>query len=133
MLAADPDLTISFLYIVSLGVIVVTESCLARAHGAPRNLLPRHCTRHVPACKQKALFCLGARLRLEQEDVCSAFRRLARAATSEIRLAESCERASGGIFLDSLRDVVAWAISARHVENELGPKVFHTNGVSMGV
>lgn len=133
MLATDPDLTISFLYIVSLGVNVVTQSCLARAHGSPRNLLPKHCTRHVPTCQQKTLFYLGPRLRLEQEDVCSAFRRLARAPISKISLAESCEPASGGIFVDSLRDVVAWAISARRVEIELGPKVFHTNGVSMGV
>ena len=130
-LAADADLAISFLYIVSLGLNVVTQARLVTAKGIPRNLLPHHCTRHVPTYNQQKLFCLGPRLRLEQEDVCSALRRIARAPNSKFSLSQLCEPASGEIFLNSLHDVVAWAVSARRVDIELGPKVFETNGVAM--
>ena len=37
-------------------------------------------------------------------------------------------RASGGVSLVTLRDVVNWAVSARRVRNELGPKVLSADG-----
>ena len=37
-------------------------------------------------------------------------------------------RASGGVSLVTLRDVVNWAVSARRVLNELGPKALSADG-----
>ena len=48
-LAANMDLAVSFLYIVSLGVPVATKTQLFAAQGHPRRILPQHCVRHVRA------------------------------------------------------------------------------------
>ena len=74
---------------------------------------------------------MGPRLSLEQEDVRRALRRIARAPASNFIVSKTSEPDKGDVFVDNLRDVVAWACSVRRVVNEIGPKAFAANGVAM--
>ena len=69
MLAADVDLAVSFLYIVALGLEITTKTQMAAVQGDPRRLKPQQCVRHTPALTQNTTFCVGARVKIEQEDV----------------------------------------------------------------
>ena len=53
-LAADVDVAVSFLYVVALGLDVVTRSQLAAASYVPGRLLPSQYLRHCRACEQKS-------------------------------------------------------------------------------
>jgi hypothetical protein len=84
---------------------------------------------HVPAMRQKVVFAVGKRLHVEHGDVGSALRRIARRLASKFVLVdESLDLASRVIYLQSLRDVVTWAISARRVLRVVGPKAISVNG-----
>ena len=132
MLASNVDLAISFLYIVSFGLTTTTKSLLDAVQGAPRRLSPQHCVRHVPAAEaQKLTFFIGPRLSVEQPDVETALRRIARAPQSKFLLPKSSKPAAGDVFVDDLCDVVVRACSFRRVENERGPKAFVVDGVAM--
>ena len=65
---------------------------------------------------------------MEFPSVRAALRRIARAPTSKIAVAAVGAPASEGVSLATLRDVVNWALSARRVLNELGPKVLSVGG-----
>jgi hypothetical protein len=130
-LAANVDLVVSFLYVVSLGLDITTKTQLAAVQGVPRRLSPHHCVRHVPAHGEEVAFCVGARLRLEQEDVHRALRRIARVPESNFTVSTASTAASGEIFFGDIRDVVAWACSARRARNEIGPKAFVADGRAM--
>ena len=127
-LAADVDMAVSFLYIVAFGLDVVTRSQLAAASYVPSRLLPSQYLRHVRVCETKATFRVEERLDVEFPSVRAALRRIARAPTSKIAVAAVGAPASEGVSLATLRDVVNWALSARRVLNELGPKVLSVDG-----
>jgi hypothetical protein len=132
MLAADVDLAVSFLYIVSLGVEITTKTQLAAVQRDPRRLSPLQCVRHIPALTQKTTFCVGPRVSIEQEDVRRALERIARAPGSKFVVSKNLTPASGGeIVFGDIREVVAWTCSVRRVQSEQGPKAFVANGVAM--
>ncbi len=135
-IAADVDTTVSFLYVVALGVDVVAEAQLAAASGAPCRLAPSQYLRHVRACEGKATLRVAEQLDVEFPRVRSALRRIARAPGSQIVVRSVVAPAPGGVgapapggvTLRTLRDAVDWAVAARRVENELGPKVLSVEG-----
>ncbi len=135
-IAADVDTTVSFLYVVALGVDVVAEAQLAAASGAPCRLAPSQYLRHVRACEGKATLRVAEQLDVEFPHVRSALRRIARAPGSQIVVRSVVAPAPGGVgapapggvTLRTLRDAVDWAVAARRVENELGPKVLSVEG-----
>ena len=130
-LAADVDVAVSFLYVVALGLDVVTRAQLAAASYVPGRLLPSQYLRHARACEQRATLRVEERLDVEFPSVRAALRRIARAPTSKIAVAAVGAPASGGVSLVTLRDVVNWAVSAGRVLNELGPKVLCADGSRM--
>ena len=133
LLSSDIDLAVSFLYIVSLGVLTTTRAQLAAVHGIPRDLKPLCCEHHVPAARGETsvTFCVTEYLRAAHADVYRALKQIARKPESQISLSKNSQSASGDIFLNSLRDVVAWACSARRVQNVRGPKAFGQDGAAM--
>ena len=132
LLSSDIDLAVSFLYIVSLGVLTTTRAQLAAVHGIPRHLKPLCCEHHVPAARgENVTFCVSRGLRLTHPDMYKALKHIADAPESTITLRKKSTSASGEILLESLRDVVAWADSARRVKNVRGPKAFTKDGVAM--
>ena len=58
-LAADVDLAVSFLYIVSLGVDIATKTQLAAVQGVPRRLSPQHLLASRPSTDTKGDFLRG--------------------------------------------------------------------------
>ena len=121
----------SVLYIVSLGVLTRTTAQLAAVHGLPRKLKPQCCVHHVPAAREEHVtFCVTEYLREAHADVYKALKHIARVPESKINLNTS-QSASGDIVLNTLWDVVAWACSARRVQNVRGPKAFAHDGVAM--
>ena len=132
LLSSDIDLAVSFLYIVSLGVLTTTRAQLAAAHGKPRHLKPHCCVHHVPAARgENVTFCVTRNIRETHADMYKALKRIAATAESKITLEKKSDPASGEILLDSVRDVVAWACSARRVKNVRGPKAFVNDGAAM--
>ena len=132
LLSSDIDLAVSFLYIVSLGVLTTTTAQLAKVHGIPRDLKPQHCVHHVPAARARNVtFCVTGYFREAHADVYRALKHIALAPESKISLTKESQSACGDISLNSLRDVVAWACSARRVQNVRGPKAFVPDGAAM--
>ena len=133
LLSSDIDLALSFLYIVSLGVLTTTTAQLAAVHGIPRDLKPQRCVHHVPAARREHVtFCVTEYLREAHADVYRALKHIARAPESTISVKKKeSKSASGDVLLNSVRDVVAWASSARRVENVRGPKAFVDDGAAM--
>ena len=127
-LAADVDVAVSFLYVVAFGLDVVTTAQLVAAGYVPARLLPSHYLRHARACEQSATLRVEKKLGVEFPSVRVALRRIARAPGSKIVVDAVGAPASGGVSLVTLRDVVNWAVSARRVLNELGPKVLSADG-----
>ena len=93
--ALAADTAVSFLYVVALGLDVVTATQLAAAS------------------RKKAAFRVGERLNVECPAVRTAFRRIARRPGSRISVVASGAPASGGVSLLTLQDAVHWAASAR--------------------
>ena len=132
LLSSDVDIAVSFLYIVSLGVMTTTTAQLAAVHGIPTHLTPQRCVDHVPAARaENVTFCVGEYLRAAHADVYVALKRIARAPESKFSLSTESNSASGEISLNSLQDVVAWACSTRRVRNVRGPNTFTLDGVAM--
>ena len=132
VLAADVDLAVSFLYIVSLGLEITTKTLLAAVQGDPGRLSRLQRVQHIPALKQKTTFCVGERLSIEQEGVRRALKRIARVPGSQFVVSRAFTPASGGeIVFGDMREVVAWACSIRRVRSEQGPKAFVADGVAM--
>ena len=128
-LAADVDLAVSFLYIVSLGLDITAQQQLGAVRGVPSNLQPLACVRHVPAKAEKRTFRLGARL---QPDVRRAFRRIERSAHSKFKVSKfTLSAPPSTMCFNELRDVVMWACSVRRTRNEAGPKASGVDGVTM--
>jgi hypothetical protein len=127
-LAGDVDLAVSFLYVVALGLDITTQANLAAesVQHTPRRLTPEHCVRHTPIITQqpyKKAFFLGPAL---DYDVESALKRLTRREGSRFSLSKT--RNDDDIFLGTVRDVMAWACSARRVAIERGPKAVTVDG-----
>ena len=127
-LASCVDTAVSFLYVVALGVDVVTEAQLAAARYVPPRLSPTQYLRHAPACEKSATLLVGAKLDVESPAVRTALRHVASAPGSKIEVGAAGAPASGGVVWTSLRDAVEWAVSARGVRNELGPRVLGADG-----
>ena len=124
------DLAVSFLYVVALGLDITTQANLAAdpVQHTPRNLTPEHCVRHIPAItrqKSKVTFCLGPAI---DHDVKRALKRLTRREGSCFSISKKPEPDAGEVFVGTVRDVVAWACSARRVANERGPKAVDADG-----
>ena len=126
-LAGDVDLAVSFLYAVGPGLDITTEAILAAdpVQHFPRRLTPEHCVRHIPAIKSKVTFCLGPAI---DYDVAKALRILTRREGSRFSISTRPEPAAGEVFVGTVRDVVAWACSARRVAIERGPKAVNADG-----
>ena len=127
-LAGDVDLAVSFLYMVALGLDITTQANVAAdpVQNTPNRLTPQHCVRHIPAITRrnfKVTFCLGPAL---DGDVKKALERLARQEGSHFSIRPRLKR--GCVFIGTVRDVVAWACSARRVANERGPKAVGADG-----
>ena len=87
--------------------------------------------RHIPAITRKnfkVTFCLGPAL---DHDVKSALKRLTRREGSHFSISAGPEANADEVFLGMVRDVVAWACSARRVANERGPKAVDADGRRM--
>ena len=130
-LAADVDLAVSFLYIVSLGVDVSTRTQLATVMGFPRRLSSLQRVQHEAAVKTKSTFFVGSRLRTEEEDVHRALSTIAGSPGSKYVVSKKSAADVGDIVFNSLRDVVTWACSVRRVVHSTGPKAFVVDGVVM--
>ena len=97
----------------------------------PSRLTPEHCVRHNPAItgppgrKSKVTFCLGPAI---DHDVKTALKRLARREGSWFSISQQPEADAGEVFVGTVRDVVAWACSARRVASERGPKAVDADG-----
>jgi len=127
-LAGDVDLAVSFLYVVALGLDITTQANLAAdpVQHTPRRLTPEHCVRHIPAItRQKVTFCLGPAI---DHDVKKALKRLTLREGSGFSISTKPEPVAGEVFAGTVRDVVAWACSARRVAIERGPKVVDADG-----
>ena len=131
LLSSDIDLAASFLYIVSLGVLTTTTAQVVAVDGIPRRLTRQGCVHHVPARLEKVTFCVTAYLQEAHADMYKALKHIAAAPESKISVRKKSTSASGEICLNSLRDVVKWACSARRVRNVRGPKAFVHDGVAM--
>ena len=127
-LAADADVAVSFLYVVALGLDVVTRAQLVAASYVPGRLLPSQYLRHARACEQRATLRVEERLDAEFPSVRAALRRIARALGRKLVVDAVGSPAIGGVSLVTLRDVVSWAASARRGLNALGPKVLSADG-----
>ena len=130
-LAADVDIAVSFLYVVALGVDVVTEAQLAAASYVPPRLSPTQYLRHARPCEKSATLLVGAKLDVESPAVRAALRLIASAPGSKIEVGAAGAPASGGVEWTSPRDAVEWAVSARGVVNEVGPKVLGADGARL--
>ena len=130
-LAADVELAVSFLYIVSLGVDVATTAQFASVNGVPRLLQPLARVHHLAAIKTNYTFFVGSQLSIEQEDLPRALRCIARVPGSKYVVSDKLSADTGDIVFNSLHDVVAWACSVRRVENSIGPKAFADDGMAM--
>ncbi len=130
-LAASVDLAVSFFYIASLGLDVVTQTLLVAAQGHPDRIPLDHRTRHVPANERQEVIHLGPGLVTVHPDVRAAVRRVARRAGSNLAVSEAAPPASGGTLFSTLRDVVAWASAARQVRDYIGPKAVTVDGIPM--
>ena len=124
------DLAVSFLYVVALGLDITTQANVAAdpIQHTPRHLTPEHCVRHIPAItrqKSKVTFCLGPAI---DRDVKRALQRLTRREGSCFEISEEAVPEAGEVFVATVRDVVAWACSARRVANERWPKVVDADG-----
>ena len=129
-LAGDVDLAVSFLYVVALGLDITTQANLAAdpVQHTPNRLTPEHCVRHTPAItrqKSKVTFCLGPAI---DHDVKRALKNLTRREGSGFSISKEPEPEEGEVFVGTVRDVVAWACSARRVANERGPKAVDADG-----
>ena len=132
LLSSDIDLAVSFLYIVSLGVLTTTTAQLAAVHGIPRQLKPQGCVHHVPAASSaNVTFIVTRYLREAHVNIYKALKNIASKPESTISVEKESTSAPGEIELNSLRDVVKWASSARMVRNVRGPKAFVPDGVAM--
>ena len=121
-LAADEDLTVSFLYIVSFGVAVITAAQFEAAQCNPKRISPEQIAHHSPALRQPLAVVVGDSLATEHPDVRRAFRRVAKADGSKVTLLSSRDSApaSGGCHFQTLQDVVTWAGSVRAVKQVRG-------------
>ena len=84
--------------------------------------------RHIPAItrqKSKATFCLGPAI---DHDVKSALKGLTRREGSCFSISTKQKPDAGEVFVGTVRDVVAWARSARRVAIERGPKAVDADG-----
>ena len=126
-LAGDVDLAVSFLYVVALGLDITTQANLAAdsVQHTPGSLTPEHCVRHIPAIKSKVAFCLGPAI---DHEVKRALKGLARKEGSRFSISKKPEPDAGEVFVGTVRDVVAWACSARRVAIERGPKAVLADG-----
>ena len=124
-LAGDVDLAVSFLYVVALGLDITTPANLAAVQHTPRSLTPEHCVRHIPAIMSEVTFCLGPAI---DHDVKRALKRLTRREDSCFSISKKPEPDAGEVFVGTVRDVVAWACSARRVAIERGPKAVLADG-----
>ena len=130
-LAANVDVAVSFLYVVTLGVAVVTESQLAAVGCFPGRLSATQYLRHARACETTRATTVRLAERLSSAEPCvkTALRYIARASKkSKIRVQASGAPASGCTSWETIRDAVEWAISVRKVVNEVGPKVLAGDG-----
>ena len=126
-LAGDVDLAVSFLYVVALGLDITTQANLAAdpVQHTPSRLTPEHCVRHIPAIMSKVTFCLGPAI---DHDVKRALKRLTRREDSCFSISKKHQPLAGEVFVGTVRDVVAWACSARRVAIERGPKAVLADG-----
>ena len=131
-LAWDP-LVVSFLYIVSLGVDVATTTQLATVGGVPSRPSSLQRVLHVAAVKNKYTFFVGAQLRREGPELYRALCYIADSPRSKYSVSKKSAADEDDIVINSLRDVVVWASSARRVEQFQGPKAFDADGVAMPV
>ena len=95
-LSGSVDLAVSFFYIVSLGLDVVTTTHLVQAGGRPDRIPLEHRMRHEPAhlCKQRLYLATG--LVLQHPEVRAAALRVARRADSELGVSEGPPRPLAG-------------------------------------
>ena len=118
-LAASVDLAVSFFYIASLGLDVVTKTHLVAAQGHPDRIPLHHRMRHVPASGRREVLYFGPGLAVEHPEVRAAARRVARAAGSKLAVSQAAPSSRWREVFSTLRDVVAWASSARKVRHEI--------------
>jgi len=130
-LAGSPDLAVCLLYIVSLGLDIMTQKHWNAALGLLRNLQPLACVRHVSAKKEHISFHVGERLKIEQPDVHKALRSIMRSPKSNFTVSTEGAAAPGAVCFNDLQEVVAWACSVRRTRNELGPKTYGVDEVAM--
>ena len=126
-LAGDVDLAVSFLYTVALGLDITTQANLAAdpvQHTPIGNrLTPEQCVRHVPAITREVTFHLGPAL---DNVVKQALIRLTKREGSNFKISDVAR--AGAVSLGTVREVVAWACSARRVANERGAKAVDATG-----
>ena len=121
-LAADVDLVVSFLYIVSFGVDVATTAQLATVRGVPSRLSSLQLVQHVAAVKDKFTFFVGEQLRREGREVYRALGYIVGRPKSKYSVSAKPAADKDDIVFNSLRDVVLWACSARRVEQFKRPQ-----------
>ena len=130
-LAADVDLVVSFLYMVSLGMDVATITQLAIVRGVPSRLSSDQRVLPVAAVKTEYTFFVGAELRREGPDFYQALSFIADSPRSKYSVSKKPAAEEDDIVFNSLRDVVVWASSVRRVQQFQGPKAFTADGVAM--
>ena len=130
-LAADVDLAVSFLYIVSLGMDVATTTQLATVEGAPSRLSSDQRELHVAAVNDEYTFFVGAELRREGPELHQALCYIADSPRSKYSVSKKPAAVEDDIVFNSIRDVVVLASSVRRVDQFQSPKAFDADGVAM--
>ena len=125
-MVASTDLLVNFLYIVSMGLDVVTQSQWASsaASGAASRM------HHEKVMHEQIAFWFSPLLVTEQEDVVRAFRKIANSEGSNFSIVSVSRHAKVNFHI--LKDVVEWAMAARTIRNILGPRaVVAASGVPL--
>ena len=137
-LAADEDLAVGFLYVVLRGLDVTTKPLLSAAGGRPRSLLPTYCVRHVKISHQERSaprFWVATGFTVEHPEAYRALRKVAAAPGASVAVEKREPPARGAppgvLCIRSLLELVRWAVDARRVVVEVGPKALNTSGTAM--
>ena len=127
-------LAISALYILALGKDVTTAEAWKQAQGSPNKLAMSSIVPHVSASENKVTVYMSEAFAKRYPSVVRALRNIAAAPNSKWSqpLARLTKSKSEGI-IDTLADLLDWALPLRRVARHRGPKVHTIGGARLPV
>ena len=129
-IAASEDLVQSLTYLVLRGLDVVTLNQWRRATGTG-NFRGMQRLHHAEVRRQPPArsVSFAERLRVENPEVCRAFRRTAKMAGSEFEVVSDAD--SSVVHFQTLSEVTTWLCSQRRLRNIMGSKAIAVSGERM--